>query len=162
LADPFAARRICLVDLNLRGPLEPAFGTDSDVQERCVDEVAGDGQDGDRRMLGESIGLDDQSRSRLTVIARKRDDDEITPASCAIASDEAASQASSSVRVASVSLSRIRRDCRRHSSANSGARVFGTQSWMGRNPAARSLARRRSTRSDRDIGFGMLTSRRYM
>lgn len=32
----------------------------------------------------------------------------------------------------------------------------------GRNPAARSFSRRRATRSVRDIGLGMLTSRRYM
>jgi hypothetical protein len=78
------------------------------------------------------------------------------------ASQEAIAQTSSSARLASVSLSRISRNCRRHSSANPGRRVSGTQIWTARSPAACNLARRRSTRSTRDIGFAIFTSRRYL
>ncbi len=130
--------------------------------ERRVDQMAGDRQDGDRGMLGEQIRLDNHSGPRLAVIAGQGDHDDITSRHSRPLPRKRRPRPPPRPGSRSVSLSRTRRDCRRHSSANPGTRVSGTQIWTGRSPAARNLARRRSTRSALDIGLAILTSQRYM
>lgn len=93
------------------------------------------------------ICLHDENGAGLAVTARQGDGHQVSARHAVqpVVSD-ASCQASSSMRHADVSLSRMSRACRAHSSANPAARVSGTQICTGRSPAALSFSRRRCTR----------------
>jgi hypothetical protein len=152
-AKPLTPYRHGLVDHDLRRFPQAIdlIRLDGDAQKGRIDECAGDQEYGHRRQVAEGIGLDHKSRSGLPEIALQGDRDQVAPLHEAGSSRSPASSSSATSRKAANSAScrsaaLIRADWRAHSLANPGARVSGTQIWMGRKPAARKLARRLLTR----------------
>src|SRR3990167_6923759 len=95
----------------------------------------------------EYVRLDHQRGTRFAEVALHGDGDQV--ATVHVGMSPRSSRTPSMNLMSSVSfLSAFAasRDCRRHSSAKAGRLVSGTQSWMGRMPASRILARWRMER----------------
>ncbi len=105
------------------------------------------------------VALHDERRAWVALIAWQRHGHQVAaPQGVHPVVSAAACQASSRARLSGCSAARIDATCRAHAAAKPAARVSGTQTWIGRNPAALSLSRRRWTRAAPDRVLAM----RYM
>jgi len=152
-ADFGSADRLRTVNRDLRGhPQAILIGRRNiDPRDGGVLKGAGQRQDNDSGKRIEPVRLNDNGRTRLAAVPLQGNNDDIA-AACQPRSSQA-SALTCSQNVVSAWPSSVLSDAvinshwRRHSAAKPGARVSGTQIWIGRSPAARILSRRRLTRS---------------
>jgi hypothetical protein len=152
-ADLRATHRLRTVDSDLRGDPQAILIARHDVDARDggVVQEAGQRQYNDGRKRIKPVRLNDDGGPRLAAVPLQSNDDDVAASGQRRSSQASAltrSQNSVSIRPASVpSAAAINSHWRRHSAAKPAALVSRTQIWTGRSPEARSLSRRRLTRS---------------
>ncbi len=149
----FASNGHGFVDHNLGG-LAQAIGLvrlERYAQQGCLNKRTCHQKDGNSAKITELIGLDNEGRTGFAQITLQCDCDQIATfhAEASLRSPARSSSTASRKTASSMSwrsAARTRLDWRAHSTAKPGARVSGTQIWMGRKPAARRFSRRLLTR----------------